>query len=167
MGDCRSPHFATPRCGIPRLAATRSNIEMAAVKRYGVLCDVHANLPALEAVLDALDSQRVDRYLWGGDIVGYGPFPNECIDLVGQRGGWAVAGNHDLAVVGQLPDEGFPRLARTVIRWTRRVLEPPGHEFLASLPHTLTAPGPVTIAHGSLSDPTAYTTSVSAADYEL
>jgi predicted phosphodiesterase len=140
---------------------------MAALKRYGVLCDVHANLPALEAVLDALDSQGVDAYLWGGDFVGYGPFPNECIDLIVQRGGCAVAGNHDLAVIGRLPDEGFPRLARTVIRWTRSVLEPPGYRFLSSLPRAVTAPGPVTVAHGSLSDPTVYTTSATAADVEL
>src|SRR5207253_880122 len=65
------------------------------VVRIGVVADVHSNLPALRAVLDNMGT--VDALWCLGDFVGYGPWPNECVELLRQLGVEAIAGNHDLA----------------------------------------------------------------------
>ncbi|HEV2909217.1 MAG TPA: metallophosphoesterase family protein, partial [Candidatus Eremiobacteraceae bacterium] len=65
--------------------------------RYGILSDVHSNLEALQAVIAEIDAMGVDALLCLGDIVGYGPSPNECCDLLRARGVIAIAGNHDEA----------------------------------------------------------------------
>jgi predicted phosphodiesterase len=124
--------------------------------RYGVIADVHGNLPALEAVLEALGDLRVDAYACAGDLVGYGPQPNECVDLVRRLGAVTVAGNHDLIAVEVLSDERCERLARTSLRWTREVLCEDARAYLAGLPSVASLPGGVVIAHGSLDDPQRY-----------
>ena len=70
--------------------------------RYAVLADIHGNLHALDAALAALKDAEVDGYLVAGDLVGYGPFPNECVERVAELDAACVAGNHDLIVLGQL-----------------------------------------------------------------
>ncbi len=72
--------------------------------RLGIIADIHGNLPALEAVLEALSDERVDHYLCAGDLVGYRPFPNECVAMVAALGATCVAGNHDLIAIGRLSD---------------------------------------------------------------
>jgi predicted phosphodiesterase len=126
--------------------------------RYGVIADVHGNLDALRAVLRALERQGVDRHLVAGDLVGYGPYPNECVATVAELGAACVAGNHDLIALGLLSDRRCIELARESLRWTRKVLGGDERAFLASLPRTVTAPGGVVMAHGSLDDPQEYTT---------
>jgi predicted phosphodiesterase len=123
--------------------------------RYGVISDVHANLHALDAALDFLSSQDVDRYLCAGDLVGYGPLPNECVRRVRDLGGPCVAGNHDLIVLDRLSDERCIPLARASLRWTRTVLDQQARAFLESLPLRETTPE-VALSHGSLLDPQAY-----------
>jgi predicted phosphodiesterase len=125
--------------------------------RYGVLADVHGNLQALRAALDALGREGVDRYLIPGDLVGYGPNPNECVELVAGLDAVCVAGNHDLIALDRLSDERCPEIARRSLRWTRTVLADEARAFLASLPLRATAPGRIVIAHGSLDDPQEYT----------
>jgi predicted phosphodiesterase len=123
--------------------------------RYGVISDVHANLHALDAVLGFLSTQQIDGYLCAGDLVGYGPLPNECVSRVRGLGGPCVAGNHDLIVLDRLSDERCIPLARASLRWTRTVLDHQSRAFLESLPlRTTTAD--VALAHGSLLDPQAY-----------
>src|SRR3954469_29493 len=90
--------------------------------RYGLLSDVHANLPALRAALEWLRREGADAYLCAGDIVGYGPHPNECVELIAALPGACVAGNHDLIAVGRLDGEGIGALARVTLDWTRTVL---------------------------------------------
>ena len=80
--------------------------------RFGVIADVHANLHALDAALAFLSDQDVDAYLCAGDLVGYGPFPNECVRRVRDLPGRCVAGNHDLIVLDRLSDERCVPLAR-------------------------------------------------------
>ena len=70
--------------------------------RVAVISDIHGNLAALDAVLTAIDADPVDAVWCLGDIVGYGPQPNECCDLVRQRADLSLCGNHDLAVRGTL-----------------------------------------------------------------
>src|SRR5919197_1277514 len=68
--------------------------------RYGVLADIHGNLHALQAALEELRRCDVDGWLVAGDLVGYGPHPNECVELVAGLGGTCIAGNHDLIAPG-------------------------------------------------------------------
>lgn len=131
--------------------------------RYGVIGDIHGNLPALETVLAALERERVDAYLCTGDLVGYGPFPNECVAAVEALGAHTVAGNHDLIVLGRLSGGDCIRLARVSLEWTRGVLTDSAASYLSRLPLDLEAPGAVVVAHGSLSAPNEYITDASLA----
>jgi predicted phosphodiesterase len=126
--------------------------------RYGVLADIHGNLHALEATLRALRPESVDGYLVAGDLVGYGPFPNECVELVKDLNAVCVAGNHDLIVLGRLPDRRCSRIARESLAWTRRVLREDARAYLETLPIRAKTHGGVVIAHGSLDDPEQYVT---------
>src|SRR5579863_8158562 len=102
--------------------------------RYGIISDVHANLEALEAVLSELDGLGVDQLVCLGDIVGYGPSPNECCDLLQARDCMAIAGNHDEAAVTNAPAERFNSMASQAIAWTRRTLTSANREYLEALP---------------------------------
>ncbi len=102
--------------------------------RILVLSDIHANLVALETVLTHAAGQ-FDTIWCLGDIVGYGPRPNECVDLIREQASLCVMGNHDLAAVGH-PDldvENFNPHARQAVLWTRETLTTENHEFLANL----------------------------------
>jgi predicted phosphodiesterase len=124
--------------------------------RYGVISDIHANLPALDAVLETLGRADVDAYVCAGDLVGYGPQPNECVQLVRRLGAACVAGNHDLIATGALSEDRCERLARESLRWTRAALDDASRHYLAALPRRLELPGGLVIAHGSLEDPQEY-----------
>lgn len=125
--------------------------------RYALLADVHGNLHALEAAVSALQSERINRFLFAGDLVGYGAFPNECIQLLEGLEASSVAGNHDLIALGRLSDDRCIPLARHSLSWTRDVLVEESIRFLSSLPLVREAPGGVALAHGSLGDPQEYT----------
>jgi predicted phosphodiesterase len=124
--------------------------------RYGVVGDVHANLHALEAVLAALDAAGVDRLLSPGDLVGYGPRPNECVARLRELGALAIAGNHDLMAIGRLPVDRLARLQRETIEWTRDAIDDETRAYLEGLPLDAGADGGVVMAHGALGDPTHY-----------
>lgn len=125
--------------------------------RYAVLSDVHANLPALRAVLDAVPRHTVDGYLVTGDLVGYGAHPNECVELLASYDALCVAGNHDLIAVGSLPDARAGGLARETLAWTRSVLTEASRGYLSGLPNVREV-GPILLAHGSPDDPQEYVT---------
>jgi predicted phosphodiesterase len=135
--------------------------------RYGLISDVHGNLPALEAVLAELQRLRVDAYACAGDLVGYGPQPNECVEAVRRLGAAAVTGNHDLIAVGALSADRCERLARDSLRWTRDALDDDTRDFLARLPRRLELPGGVVVTHGSLDDPQEYVLRVDQAAAQL
>jgi predicted phosphodiesterase len=124
--------------------------------RYGVISDVHGNLPALDVVLSALHGIGVDAYVCAGDLVGYGPQPNECVETIRQLGAVSVAGNHDLMAIGALSADRCERIARNSLRWTRAVLDDATREYLAQLPRHLELPEGVVVTHGSLDDPQEY-----------
>jgi diadenosine tetraphosphatase ApaH/serine/threonine PP2A family protein phosphatase len=117
-----------------------------------VFSDVHGNLEALEAVLADAGRREPDAYVCLGDIVGYGPDPNECVTRVQALGGRAIAGNHDRAAVGQADLDTFAPLARAAIEWTMRVLDAQARQFLAALPLRLETPAFLAV-HGSPRDP--------------
>lgn len=134
---------------------------------YGVLADIHGNAHALRAVLAEARRLGVNDFLIAGDLVGYGPEPNTCVELVAELGATCVAGNHDLIVLGRLSDERCIDLARESLHWTRSVLSPDASAFLAGLPlHAEAAPG-IVMAHGSLQDPQAYVSTAALAAREL
>jgi len=127
--------------------------------RYALLADVHGNLDALTAALRAVDEQGgVDAYLVAGDLVGYGPYPNECVAALAGLPATCVAGNHDLIALGLLSDDRCIQLARRSLRWTREVLGADERAFLESLPRRVAVEGGVVMAHGALDDPQEYTT---------
>lgn len=125
--------------------------------RCAVLADVHGNLPALTEVLAAADRSGVEQVVVLGDLVGYGAQPNECVELIGERGATCVAGNHDLMAIGALSDERCIAVGREIMRWTRRALAPSTREFLEALPLARRTTWGAVLAHGSLDDPEAYT----------
>jgi predicted phosphodiesterase len=116
----------------------------------GVVADIHANLTAFEAVLNHLKQTygRPDVVWCLGDIVGYGPDPNECIDLLRQFEFVAVVGNHDLAAIGLLELDLFNPDARVAAVWTGQVLRPDNRLFLQNLPRRVVR-DEFTIVHGS------------------
>ena len=118
--------------------------------KLGILADIHSNLEALRCVLDAL--KDVSEYICPGDIVGYGPNPNECIEVIKKLGCRTVAGNHDLACVGKLELSGFSGEAKEVVEWTSKVLTEENRKFLGSLPERLEI-GDFEMVHGSLRNP--------------
>lgn len=126
--------------------------------RRALISDIHGNLEALEAVLDDIQDQRIDEIFCLGDIIGYGPNPRECIDLVMQNSRVTLLGNHD---EGALFDpNGFNIGAERAIFWTRDQLETGGDmaqrerrwDFLAELPRTHRN-GPFLFVHGSPRNP--------------
>ena len=118
--------------------------------RIGVVSDIHSNLEALSTVIGAMGP--VDQLWCLGDIVGYGPEPNECIAVLAGTRHLAVAGNHDRAAIGQLDLEEFNPYAAAAARWTMGRLNAASSAYLSSLPTTLMS-GEFTLAHGSPRDP--------------
>ncbi len=135
--------------------------------RYGVIGDIHGNLGALRVALVELERAEVDRVLVTGDLVGYGPQPNECVETIASLDTICVAGNHDLIVLDLLTDDRCIELARASLRWTRRVLAPAARAYLAALPLRASTEDGVVVAHGSLDDPQEYVTSSANAVREL
>jgi predicted phosphodiesterase len=120
--------------------------------RVAVVSDIHSNLHALEAVLAAIDAEAPDELWCLGDLVGYGPRPNECCAAIAERADVCLAGNHDLAVQGTLDLEEFGGEAAVAARWTREVLTPEAQALLDRLEPQGSAHG-VALYHGSARDP--------------
>jgi diadenosine tetraphosphatase ApaH/serine/threonine PP2A family protein phosphatase len=120
--------------------------------RYAILGDIHANLTALLAVLDRIDRENVDRILSVGDVVGYGPSPAACIEILRERAAFVVKGNHDAACVGEMDDRYFNNYAREAVRWTRAILSADHRDWLVELPMTRTFEH-CELAHGSIFQP--------------
>ncbi|HEY6609169.1 MAG TPA: metallophosphoesterase family protein [Candidatus Limnocylindria bacterium] len=118
--------------------------------RFAVLSDIHANLPALEAVM--ADLPEVDEIWVLGDTVGYGPQPNEVITALQEAGARSVLGNHDGAAIGVVNARYFNPDARAAIDWTAGVVDPSSRAYLASLPE-VRRDGGLTAVHGSPRDP--------------
>jgi diadenosine tetraphosphatase ApaH/serine/threonine PP2A family protein phosphatase len=120
--------------------------------RVAVLSDIHANLHALEAVLADVDGQAPDEIWCLGDVVGYGPLPNECVSVVRERTALCLCGNHDLAAIGTLDTADFNGDAGIAARWTKDALGVEEASWLRSLEPRAERPG-VELFHGSPRDP--------------
>jgi putative phosphoesterase len=123
--------------------------------RIGVVSDVHGNLPALEAVLD--DVPEVDALVNAGDVVGYNPWPAECLDEIREREIPSVMGNHDRAVASETGFR-FNSMAAAGVRHAREHLNDDQLAWLAELPDERTCfDGRVKLVHGHPDDPDRYT----------
>ena len=90
--------------------------------RYAILGDIHGNLEALQAVLEACRQEGVRKYFCVGDIVGYGANPQECFDVLSYYKAQSVAGDHDWAVAGKISTENFNDAAQAAVVWTHKHL---------------------------------------------
>ncbi len=120
--------------------------------RIAILSDIHSNLIALERVLDAVASEQPDQVWCLGDVVGYGPHPQACVDQVQARAQLCLAGNHDLAVAGQVALDDFNDIARGAVLWQRQHLSAEALAWLAARPSRHEEQD-VTLAHASPRDP--------------
>jgi predicted phosphodiesterase len=120
--------------------------------RVAVISDIHANRQALEAVLAATDAIGADELWCLGDLVGYGADPNDCVQLVREHASVCLAGNHDLAVTGELRLDDFSRGAALAARWTLDVIGDSELEWLSSLSSKAKSEE-VGLFHGSPRDP--------------
>ncbi|MFB6097491.1 MAG: metallophosphoesterase [Haloferacaceae archaeon] len=123
--------------------------------KLGVLSDVHANRVAFETVL--ADLPAVDGLVCAGDVVGYNPWPADCVAMVRERGIPTVAGNHDRAVAADTAFR-FNGMARAGVAHAREQLDGDALAWLDGLPETRTvADGRVKLVHGHPDDPDRYT----------
>ncbi len=101
--------------------------------RAAAISDIHANLPALEAVLEAVEAVGIEEIWCLGDVVGYGAEPDECADLVRERCDLCLVGNHDLAVLDAIDVSAFSEAAAAAVAWTREHVAPRTLELLREL----------------------------------
>ncbi|NLN69463.1 MAG: metallophosphoesterase family protein [Chloroflexi bacterium] len=116
-----------------------------------IIADVHANLPALQAVL--ADAGEISQVWCLGDIVGYGPDPNECIEIIDCLPGLVcIKGNHDAAILDEIPVETFNDAARASLEWLRTQLTDEKKQWLSALPERVEV-DEFTLVHGSPRNP--------------
>ena len=104
--------------------------------KYAILADIHANRDALSAVLADIDARGIGRIVCLGDVVGYGPEPDECVAMLADRDVPCVRGNHDAVAAGLRPPLHFGQRASHAIRWTRRHLGESARTAIAAYPLT-------------------------------
>jgi predicted phosphodiesterase len=124
-----------------------------------VITDIHANLPALEAALARIDELGIERIYCGGDLVGYGPHPNEVCALIAERGIPTIYGNYDYAIARDLDDCGCAyitphdrELGQRSVEWTLAHTSRESKDFMRELPfdlHLAVGDVPVHLVHGS------------------
>jgi predicted phosphodiesterase len=120
--------------------------------KYAVIADIHANLEALDAVLQDVKAQRCTHVVCLGDIVGYNASPKECLDIVRGMNVPCVKGNHDEYCSTAAPLGGFNPQAAEAVEWTRNQLTEDDRQWLGSLPYVQTVAG-FTIVHATLDSP--------------
>jgi diadenosine tetraphosphatase ApaH/serine/threonine PP2A family protein phosphatase len=114
--------------------------------KYAIVSDIHGNIESLERALKQVDDE--DTVLCLGDIVGYGPNPNECVARIRERAKNAVLGNHDLAALENYGVEYFNEAAREAIHWTQNVLNEENRAWLNGLSYELRFPD-FLLVHGA------------------
>src|SRR5204863_4521693 len=101
--------------------------------KVAVISDIHGNRQAFEATLEAVAASDAAEVWCLGDLVGYGADPDACVELAREHAAVCLAGNHDMAVTGELSLEEFSRGASVAAQWTREVIEPANPELLKTL----------------------------------
>jgi predicted phosphodiesterase len=120
--------------------------------KVAVISDIHGNRQAFEAVLEAVAVSEASELWCLGDLVGYGADPDACVELAREHAAVCLAGNHDLAAVGELRLEQFSQGASLSLQWTREAMSAESHAFLAGL-RPQAQEGQVGLYHASPRDP--------------
>jgi predicted phosphodiesterase len=120
--------------------------------RVAVVSDIHANLPALEAVMAAIEAEETQELWCLGDLVGYGAQPDECVAIVRDSAAVCLAGNHDLVVAGAIDMSVFAADAGAAARWTVETIRPETLQYLLTLSPSGEREG-VELYHASIRDP--------------
>ena len=121
--------------------------------RYAIIADIHANLAAFKAVVAHIERWGGVEEIWClGDVVGYGPDPGQCIELLRRYNHVCVAGNHDWAAIGKLATSEFNPDAAIACHWTAQNLSPGEVKYLESLPEVIRK-GDFSLVHGSPRQP--------------
>lgn len=124
--------------------------------KLAVFSDIHANIEALQAVVDDFHEQRIDRYICLGDLIGYGPNPNECIDLVRSLPNVVVIlGNHDAAATWAATPYGMSKSAQQVLFWSMETLTAKNLSFIKDLEPTRVM-GEMIFSHANPYNPKAW-----------
>ena len=116
--------------------------------RLGIFSDVHANIEAMTAVMEAYRREKIDAFYCLGDVVGYGASPNECADLVRGVAKVTILGNHDAAVAGRMDYSYYYDAARQALDLHARQLSSENMAWLKNLPYEVRE-GDITFCHGS------------------
>lgn len=124
--------------------------------KIGLFSDIHSNLNALRVVLDFYHDHPCDEYLCLGDVVGYGPQPDECCNEVRRFATMTILGNHDAAVCGRMNYAYYYDAARNVLDYHARLLSEENMEWLRNLPYLHKHPAGFTICHGSPLEPSEF-----------
>jgi predicted phosphodiesterase len=120
--------------------------------KVAVISDIHANRHAFEATLEAVAASDAAEVWCLGDLVGYGAEPDACVELARAHAAVCLAGNHDMAVTGELSLDEFSRGASIAAEWTREVIAKDNLEFLAGL-RPQGEEGTIALYHASPRDP--------------
>jgi diadenosine tetraphosphatase ApaH/serine/threonine PP2A family protein phosphatase len=120
-----------------------------------VISDIHGNLQAFQEVLKKVEELKAETIYCLGDTVGYGPFPNECVDLVRKRCAVVLKGNHDSGLVGDTPLDDFNHYGVSAIQWSKTVVTKENCDYLHALPFTA-EPNGLTLTHSSPNKPDAW-----------
>jgi diadenosine tetraphosphatase ApaH/serine/threonine PP2A family protein phosphatase len=123
--------------------------------RIAIISDIHSNLPALEAVMNRIRELGAERVYCLGDTIGYGPYPNECVDIVREQCAVVLKGNHDSGLVGETSLEDFNNLGYKALLWTREHIRAENTAYLAALPLT-SVDNDLTLVHASPSRPASW-----------
>jgi predicted phosphodiesterase len=122
--------------------------------RIAIISDIHANLEALKAVLKDIRSQKVNQIYCLGDVVGYGPYPSECLSVTRKVCKKTLLGNHEQAVLDpEKQKKGMTKFARQSVDFTVQRLNERDKRFIAALPSNATVHPSISIAHSSYADP--------------
>jgi diadenosine tetraphosphatase ApaH/serine/threonine PP2A family protein phosphatase len=116
--------------------------------RIAIFSDVHANIEALAAMFEAYKTERIDKFVCIGDVVGYGASPNECCDLIRSKAAYTILGNHDAAVAGRMDYSYYYDAARAALDMHAKLLTPENMTWLRSLPYEVRE-NDVHFCHGS------------------
>ena len=120
--------------------------------KIAIISDIHSNLEALKRVFASIDEREAEAVYCLGDIVGYGSYPNECVDLVREKCSIVLQGNHDAGAFGGLPLDHFNEFGRVAMRWTKMNLTSENLAFLGKLKPSSTS-DVLSLAHATPHEP--------------
>lgn len=140
-----------------------------AMSRIALISDIHANLPALEAVLNDIEQLQCDAIYCLGDIVGYNANPAECLELIRARQIPTVRGNHDEEAIGEDNPVGMNPVAYHALMWTRNQLSDEQKKWLRRAPFQRILPNEIVLVHATQDKPNswAYVTNPNIATYSI